>query len=83
LAASLGIATYRIRVVGISEGSVVINSEIVNDNEHSDTSTAAIDDIKRLAEVITTLHESNSLLEGYKVLDLSIEVRAHANGVAS
>ncbi len=84
LAASLGISQSRIRIVGVYEGSVVIESQIAEDPTAAATSEGdSIAEIENISQSIQDMANGGALLGDWNVLDMAITVNTYPGGVSS
>ena len=81
MAASLNIPQSRIRIVGVYEGSVVIESHITEDSSAS-TETDKITEIENLSSSLQSLANQGALLGDWNVIDMSMTVNTYPGGVA-
>ena len=70
VSAVLSIAPYRVRIVGISEGSTVLTSFVEGEKGKTDEETRA--ELNKLNEMLGKIIESGELKLGYNILEYSI-----------
>ena len=71
LSAVLGIAPYRVRIAGISEGSTVLTSFVEGQKGKTDQETRA--ELTKLNDMLGKIIESGELKLGYNILEYSIQ----------
>lgn len=79
LASALGINTSRIRILGVYEGSVVVDSAI--EPMENVSKQEQIDELNTVKEDLQTKINDNSLDVGAKMLDFSISMNLFPGGV--
>ena len=82
MAAALNIPQSRIRVVGFYEGSVVIESQIEEENSLS-TTDEKITELETLSNSLQSLNNQGTLLGNWNVLDMAITINTYPGDVVS